>query len=48
MSLGLNYVWQDKSIAANAPQQNIQLPLGSDARGQLDLSAGYQMPMVRQ
>jgi TonB-dependent receptor len=44
VSLSLNYVWQDKSIAANAPQQSIQLPLRSDARGQLDLSAGYQLP----
>lgn len=44
VSLSLNYVWQDKSIAANAPQQSIQLPLRSDARGQLDMSVGYQLP----
>jgi len=44
ISLSLNYVWTDKLIAANAPQNNINVPLNADARGQLDLSAGYQLP----
>jgi TonB-dependent receptor len=44
LSVSLNYVWNDKSIAANAPQNNINVPLRADARGQLDLSAGYQLP----
>jgi TonB-dependent receptor len=44
LSVSLNYVWNDKSIAANAPQNNINVPLRADSRGQLDLSAGYQLP----
>ncbi len=46
LSISLNYVWNDTSIAANAPQNNIQLPIIADARGQLDLSAGYQLPFL--
>jgi TonB-dependent receptor len=45
-SISLNYVWNDKSIAANAPQNTINVPLNADARGQLDLSAGYQLPFM--
>ena len=33
-------------IAANAPQNNLPLPLRADSRGQLDLSAGYQLPFL--
>jgi len=43
-SVSLNYIWNDESVALNAPQNNINVPLNSDARGQLDLSAGYQLP----
>lgn len=47
LSVSLNYVWNDKSIAVNGPQNNIQgAALRSDARGQLDLSAGYQLPFL--
>ncbi|WP_409977402.1 TonB-dependent receptor [Sphingomonas sp. Y38-1Y] len=46
LSLSLNYVWQDGVIAANAPQNNLPLPLLADARGQMDLSAGYQLPFM--
>ena len=45
-SLSINYVWQGGVIAANAPQNNLPLPLNADARGQLDLSAGYQLPFL--
>jgi TonB-dependent receptor len=44
LSVSLNYVWNDDSVAANGPQNNINVPLNSDSRGQLDLSAGYQLP----
>lgn len=46
MSVSLNYVWNDESVAANGPQNNINVPLRSDERGQLDLSAGYQLPFL--
>ena len=46
LSLSLNYVWQGGVIAANAPQNNLPLPLRADDRGQLDLSAGYQLPFA--
>ncbi|KTT71760.1 TonB-dependent receptor [Sphingomonas endophytica] len=46
LSLSLNYVWQGGVIAANAPQNNLNVPLEADARGQLDLSAGYQLPFM--
>lgn len=47
LSVSLNYVWNDKSIAVNRPQNGIQnASLRSDARGQLDLSAGYQLPFL--
>ncbi|WP_112382664.1 TonB-dependent receptor [Sphingomonas carotinifaciens] len=46
LSLSLNYVWQGGVIAANAPQNNLPLPLRADSRGQLDLSAGYQLPFL--
>ncbi|TCM20514.1 TonB-dependent receptor [Novosphingobium sp. PhB165] len=47
VSVSLNYVWNDASIALNGPQNNIQgAALRSDARGQLDLSAGYQLPFL--
>ncbi|MBO9557233.1 MAG: TonB-dependent receptor [Caulobacter sp.] len=45
-SLSVNYVWNDESIAANAPQNNIKVPLKAAARGQLDVSAGYQLPFM--
>ncbi len=45
LSVSLNYVWNDKSIGANGPQNGItEAFLGNDSRGQLDLSAGYQLP----
>ncbi|MEG8038844.1 TonB-dependent receptor [Sphingomonas sp. LR60] len=46
LSLSLNYVWQGAVIAANPPQNNLPLGLLADARGQLDLSAGYQLPFL--
>jgi TonB-dependent receptor len=46
VSISVNYVWNDKSIAANAPQNNINVPLKAEARGQLDVSAGYQLPFM--
>jgi TonB-dependent receptor len=45
-SLSVNYVWNDESIAANAPQNNINVPLKAEARGQLDVSAGYVLPFA--
>ncbi|MBB6250799.1 TonB-dependent receptor [Nitrospirillum iridis] len=45
VSVSLNYVWNDQSTAANAPQNNINEPLIAAARGQFDLSLGYQLPM---
>lgn len=45
-SVSLNYVWQDGVIAANGPQNNIPVPLLADARGQMDLSAGYTLPFM--
>lgn len=48
VSVRLNYVWNDKTIAANAPQSGINVPLRSDARGQLDLSAGYTLPFANE
>ncbi|MDX3900810.1 MAG: TonB-dependent receptor [Sphingobium sp.] len=45
LSVSVNYVWNDKSIAANGPQNGISdAALRNDARGQLDMSAGYQLP----
>lgn len=47
LSVSVNYVWNDKSIALNGPQNNIPgANLRADARGQLDLSAGYQLPFL--
>lgn len=46
ISLSVNYVWNDKLIAANGPQNGINVPLNADARGQLDLSLGYQLPFL--
>ena len=46
LSLSVNYVWQDASITNNPPQNNINVPIRSDARGQLDISAGYQLPWL--
>jgi TonB-dependent receptor len=46
VSVSVNYVWNDESIAANAPQNNINVPLKAEARGQLDVSAGYQLPFM--
>ena len=45
LSVSVNYVWNDKSIAVNKPQNGISnASLRNDARGQLDMSAGYQLP----
>jgi TonB-dependent receptor len=47
LSVSLNYVWNDKSIAVNGPQNGITgADLIAAARGQLDLSAGYQLPFL--
>lgn len=47
LSVSLNYVWNSKSIAANGPQNGITgAALMADARGQLDMSAGYQLPFL--
>lgn len=45
-SLSVNYVWNDESVAANGPQNNINVPLRAEARGQLDVSAGYVLPFA--
>ncbi|WP_313737716.1 TonB-dependent receptor [Sphingobium yanoikuyae] len=45
LSVSVNYVWHDEAIAVNGPQNGINgADLKSDARGQLDMSAGYQLP----
>ncbi|MBH1999984.1 MAG: TonB-dependent receptor [Sphingomonadaceae bacterium] len=45
LSISVNYVWNDKAIAVNKPQNGINdASLRSDARGQLDTSIGYQLP----
>jgi TonB-dependent receptor len=47
LSISVNYVWNDKSIAVNKPQNGINdASLRSDARGQLDTSIGYQLPFM--
>ncbi|PJG45971.1 TonB-dependent receptor [Sphingobium sp. LB126] len=47
LSVSLNYVWNGKSIAQNGPQNGITgADLKADARGQLDMSAGYQLPFL--
>jgi TonB-dependent receptor len=48
LSLSLNYVWNDDSVAANAPQNNVAVPLRAEERGQLDLSAGYTLPFMNE
>lgn len=44
VSLSVNYVWTDKNVALNPPQNNLPVGLIADKRGQLDLSLGYQLP----
>ncbi|QCB39716.1 TonB-dependent receptor [Sphingobium sp. PAMC28499] len=45
LSVSVNYVWNDEAIAVNGPQNGINgADRKSDARGQLDMSAGYQLP----
>ena len=45
LSVSVNYVWNDEAIAVNGPQNGINgADLKSDARGQLDMSAAYQLP----
>lgn len=47
LSVSLNYVWNDKTVTSGPNQNGITTAaLGSDARGQLDLSAGYQLPFL--
>jgi TonB-dependent receptor len=46
LSISVNYVWNDESVAANGPQNNRPEGLRNDARGQLDMSAGYQLPFM--
>lgn len=46
VSVSLNYVWNDKNVALNGPQNNLPVGLINDARGQLDLSAGYELPFM--
>ncbi len=38
----------DDSIAANALQNNVAVPLRAEERGQLDLSAGYALPFMNE
>jgi TonB-dependent receptor len=44
ISLSLDYVWTDRTVALNPPQNNLPVGLIADKRGQLDLSLGYQLP----
>lgn len=44
LSVHVTYVRQDGFIAANAPQNNLQLPLRADPFGQVDLSTSYWLP----
>jgi len=44
-SLRASYVWFDERIAAGAPQNGMNLPLIATARGQVDLSASYNIEM---
>ncbi|MFL6604883.1 MAG: TonB-dependent receptor [Steroidobacteraceae bacterium] len=46
VSLSVNYVWADKFVALNPPQNNLPVGLIADKRGQLDLSLGYQLPFM--
>lgn len=46
LSLSLNYTWTDKTVALNPPQNNVNVGLIADKRGQLDLSLGYQLPFI--
>lgn len=46
VSLSLNYVWNDKNIGQNGPQNNLPVGLINDARGQLDMSASYELPFM--
>jgi len=46
VSLSLNYVWTDKTVSLNPPQNNLPVGLIADKRGQLDLSLGYQLPFL--
>jgi TonB-dependent receptor len=44
VSLSLDYVWTDKNVSLNPPQNNLPVGLIFDKRGQLDLSLSYQLP----
>jgi TonB-dependent receptor len=44
ISLHVTYVYNAKLVAATAPQNNVNLPLIADARGELDFSTSYTMP----
>jgi TonB-dependent receptor len=44
LSLHVDYVWKDSSVAAIGPQNNVALNYYNDAYGQLDMSASYTLP----
>jgi TonB-dependent receptor len=46
ISLHITYVYNASLVAAPAPQNNVNLPLIADARGELDFSADYTLPKV--
>jgi TonB-dependent receptor len=46
VSVRLSWSYLDKRIVANAPQNNVNLPLVAEAYGQLDLSSSYSIPNI--
>ncbi|MES1156477.1 MAG: TonB-dependent receptor [Alphaproteobacteria bacterium] len=44
LSAHVSYGWADQKITAPPPQNNVNVPLYSDARGQWDGSASYKLP----
>jgi TonB-dependent receptor len=44
LSVRLSYNYLDKRVVANAPQNNVYVPLVTEAYGQLDLSSSYSIP----
>jgi len=44
ISLHLTYVYSASFVTSQAPQNNVNVPLVADARGQLDFSGDYTLP----
>jgi hypothetical protein len=44
ISLHVTYVYSAAFISAPSPQNNVNVPLIQDARGQLDFSGSYTLP----